>query len=137
MMLRHRDEQLLERVLERVLPALIAVAADPVIVVDDGGRIKLANHHAYRTFQWEAGTLEGQHLERLIPERFHSIHRSYRNAYMQDPKTRATRAMGADRDLFALRGDGSEFPVEVGLTPIGPSDHPGRLVMAYIRETQT
>jgi PAS domain S-box-containing protein len=129
-----RDEILLERVLERVLPALIAVAADPVLVVDDSGHLVLANHHAYRVFRWDAGTLEGAHIEQLIPERFHARHRGYREAFMRDPHTRATRAMGAGRDLFALRADGSEFPVEVGLTPIGPNGQPGRLVMAYVRE---
>jgi PAS domain S-box-containing protein len=131
-----RDEMLLERVLERVLPALIAVAADPVVVVDDSGRLILANHHAYRVFGWEAGTLEDAHLEELIPERFHARHRGYREAFMRDPHTRATRAMGTGGDLFARRSDGSEFAIEVGLTPIGPSGHPGQLVMAYVREAK-
>lgn len=138
MTFRGRTDRLLERVLERVLPALIAVAADPVIVVNQDGMIVLANHHAYRVFGWAPGKLEGAPLDNLIPERLHDLHKRHRTAYMAAPQTRATHNMGnPDGGVLAgRRSDGSEFPVEVGLTPIGPDEHPGGLVMAYVREVQ-
>jgi PAS domain S-box-containing protein len=128
---RANTDRLLERVLERVLPALIAVAADPVVVVNEDGVIVLANHHAYHAFGWDAGSLEGRPLDDLIPERLRATHKQHRKAYMAAPQTRATHNVG---NQLARRSDGSEFRVEIGLTPIGPDSHPGRLVMAYVRE---
>jgi PAS domain S-box-containing protein len=112
---------------------LIAVAADPVIVVDELGVILQANHHVYRTFGWDS-SLVGQQLDVLIPERYHTVHRLHIAEFNQRPVTRVTRPMGADKDLYARRFDGSEFPVEIGLTPIGPNGHPGQWVLAYVRQ---
>src|SRR5205807_10488750 len=59
--------------------------------------------------------LLGQPIEMLVPERFRTHHSAYRNGFIANPETRP---MGAGRDLYGLRKDGSEFPVEIGLNPI-------------------
>lgn len=128
-----RTERLMEVVLDRMLPAMMAVAPDPVIVVNEEGYITLANHHAYREFGWESGRLQGERLDALIPSRTQPKHKKLRTAYMKEPRTRTTHAMGNGGDLMARRFDGSEFKVAIGLTPIGPDAHPGSLVMAYVR----
>ncbi|QJW95803.1 sensor histidine kinase [Frigoriglobus tundricola] len=89
-----------------------------LILADRYGRIVLVNDLIVRMFGWEKAELLGQPVERLVPERFRDRHPAYRAAYFATP---AERPMGAGRDLAGARKDGSEFPVEVGIRPVGMS----------------
>src|SRR5207302_4876065 len=78
-------------------------------------------------FGYSLGELIGQPIEILIPGRFRDRHAGYRKSFHSEP---STRAMGAGRDLFGRRKDGSEFPVEAGLNPIHTSE--GLFVLASV-----
>lgn len=85
------------------------------VMVDVDGKIVMINSEAERLFLYERGALAGKSIDTLIPNRYREKHPEYRANFHQDP---TARKMGAGRDLHALRSDGSEFPVEIGLTPI-------------------
>lgn len=85
-----------------------------ILVTDAQGLILLANKFSRQEFGYTREELIGKRVETLIPARFHDQHTKERYVYQQEPETRA---MGAGRDLFGLRKDGSEFPVEVSLSP--------------------
>ena len=102
-------------------------APNAIILVDKEGRIKLANSQAERFFGYDRMELMGLNVDRLVPERFRTNHTGYRTGFMNDPQVRS---MGMGRDLRALRKDDSEFPVEIGLTPIERRE--GLLIMATI-----
>ena len=87
--------------------AMILVAVD--------GTVRLANRQACRLFGYERRELLGTSIERLVPERFRPGHPAQRAAYFAAP---VARAMGEGRDLYGLRRDGSEVPIEIGLNPI-------------------
>jgi PAS domain S-box-containing protein len=86
-----------------------------MVLVGSDGRIALMNAQAASMFGWSRDELVGQPLDLLVPESFRAIHPAYRAGFFSSPHARA---MGAGRDLFALRRDGSEFPVEIGLNPV-------------------
>ncbi len=98
-----------------------------LLIADEAGQIQLANQALHGKCGYEPGALIGMNIEDLVPERLRSAHLGYRGKFMADP---TTRKMGVDRDLFALRKDGSEFPVEIGLTPIHMRED--RLVLASV-----
>lgn len=95
--------------------ATIESAPAAMVMVDIEGRIVLANTEAHRMFDFQPGELLGQIVEILIPERFRGQHGGMRRAFFEAPQTRR---MGAGRDLFGLRRDGTEFPIEIGLNPV-------------------
>jgi len=99
----------------------IEAAPSAMVMIDDEGRIVLVNAQAERFFGYDRTELLGQSIELLVPERFRSKHANFRQAYMQ---AAIARAMGAGRDLYGLRKDGMEFPVEIGLTPVTSGDGP-------------
>jgi PAS domain S-box-containing protein len=82
------------------------------IVVVQNGVIKAANPFAMTEFGYSESELEGKNIEILIPERFHQRHIHHREAFTRNPKTRA---MGTGLNLFGVRKDGTEFPVEISL----------------------
>lgn len=86
-----------------------------VVVVDGSGCIVLANPQADALFGYATHELLGRPIESLLPDRYRSAHAGLREQYGRD---RQMRRMGAGRDLTGLHRDGSEFPVEVGLSPI-------------------
>ncbi|MGE0494615.1 MAG: ATP-binding protein [Vulcanimicrobiota bacterium] len=90
-----------------------------LLVVDREGQLIFANSHAEELFAYPGGALTGQPLEALLPERFRAGHRAFRQAYFAAPEQRA---MGEGRDLFGLRRDGTEFPIEIGLNPLSVED---------------
>src|SRR6266478_3112787 len=90
-------------------------APNAMIMVDSAGVISFANAPAATVFGYSHSELIGRNIETLIPERFRDRHPGYRKGFFSEP---SSRAMGAGRDLFARRKDGSEFPVEVGLNPM-------------------
>jgi PAS domain S-box-containing protein len=99
----------------------VAVEAAPnaMAMVDEHGRILLVNTQTERLFGYSRDELIGGPVERLVPDRFHSTHPGYRIGFFEQPQARA---MGAGRDLFGRRKDGTEFPVEIGLNPIQTDD---------------
>jgi len=97
---------------------LFESAPNGVLLVDDGGRIMLLNRQVETTFGYARGELLGKTVEMLIPERFRSAHIKDKTSYTFAP---TARPMGTADDLWGLRKDGTEFPIEVSLNPIKTS----------------
>lgn len=99
---------------------IVDFAPYPIIVIDNEGAILLTNRQAETLFQYSRDELERKNVELLIPRRFRSLHPAHRHHYFtsQASHVQETRPMGLGRELFALRKDGSEVPVEIGLIPI-------------------
>ncbi len=106
---------------------LFESAPNGVLVVDHTGRIMLMNARMETQFGYRRDELIGQPVETLIPERLRQGHASLRQSFMRAAEARP---MGADRDLYGLRKDGTEFPIEIDLNPI--STPAGALVMATV-----
>jgi len=106
---------------------VVEAAPSGMIMVNQEGQITLANLQAEKTFGYPREELLGRPIEMLLPERLRSGHRGFRHDYLCDPQARP---MGAGRELFGRRKDGSEVPVEIGLSPIHTSK--GLLVLASI-----
>jgi PAS domain S-box-containing protein len=94
---------------------LLDAAPDAMVIVDGAGIIVMANTPAERLFGFEQGALIGQAVEVLVPERFRQPHLKHRAAFFRTP---SVRPMGAGLELFGLRKDGTEFPVEISLSPV-------------------
>jgi PAS domain S-box-containing protein len=90
-------------------------APSGIVFVDDAGRIVHCNKQACEDFGYNRTDLIGQEVETLTPAATDSGHANLREGYLRDP---VQRRMGQGRELYARRKDGSEFPVEIGLTPI-------------------
>jgi len=86
-----------------------------MVMANRYGQIEMVNTQAERVFGYPRVELLGKSVEQLVPERFRHQHAGLRGSYLAEPRSRP---MGAGRDLYALRKDGSEFPVEIGLNPI-------------------
>jgi PAS domain S-box-containing protein len=86
-----------------------------IIVIDVHGTIVLANREVERLFGYGRDELVGRSIDILVPERFRARHPGFRDGFFKNPQARP---MGAGRDLFGLRKDGSQIPVEIGLKPI-------------------
>jgi PAS domain S-box-containing protein len=95
--------------------AIVELAPDALLVVDDLGQISLVNRQTELMFGYDRNELLGHPIELLIPERSRATHRRHRTQFMAEPRTRP---MGLDLPLFGRRRDGSEFPVEIGLSPL-------------------
>ena len=108
---------------------LLEAAPDAILEVDRRGIIVLVNREAERLFGYGREELLGTHIEALIPERFRNTHPDYRKGYHAHP---ITRPMGSGLDLWARRRDGSEFPVDINLSPIHEEDDVH--VMCVIRD---
>ncbi|WP_010586607.1 PAS domain S-box protein [Schlesneria paludicola] len=98
---------------------MVELAINAMILVDRRGLIVLANPQTQKLFGYTADELIGQPVEILVPQTFRSKHPSQREKFFAHP---TVRAMGAGRDLFGCRKDGTEFPVEIGLNPIHTSE---------------
>jgi PAS domain S-box-containing protein len=106
---------------------VVEAAPSAMIMVNQEGQITLANQQAEKTFGYPREELLGCPIEMLVPERLRSGHQGFRHDYLCDPQARP---MGVGRELFGRRKDGSEVPVEIGLSPIHTSK--GLLVLASI-----
>ena len=109
--------------------AVVRLMPDPALVVDENGRIVAANPLAEQQFGYPPGGLSGLSVDTLVPDRFRSRHARHRAAYGERP---LQRPMGAGLALAAVRRDGSEFPVDISLAPLGVPEHP--LTLAAIRD---
>ena len=96
-------------------------------MVDDRGRITLVNQQVEKLFSYPRAELLGETVERLVPGSFSSKHADYRADFFDHP---SARAMGAGRELFGRRKDGSEVLIEIGLNPIKTDE--GSFVVASI-----
>jgi two-component system, NarL family, sensor histidine kinase DevS len=112
-----------------LLGAVVEVAPDGILVIDGEGRIVLANRRMRELSGYDPRDLVGQRVEMLIPERFRPGHAGHRKGYAADPHTRS---MGAGLELYAVRSDGTEYPVEIGLSPVETDT--GRLTVAILRD---
>lgn len=107
-------------------------APDAMIISDKDGRIVMANTQAEVIFGYPKYEILGKKIEFLIPQRFHTHHITNRSAYFSDPRTRS---MGEGLELFGVKKNGDEFPVEISLAPIETEE--GMLVLAAIRDVTT
>ncbi len=94
---------------------LLEVAPDAVVMVDSAGTIMLVNLQTEQLFGYTREELLGQPVELLVPERFRAAHTGHRHFYAEAPRTRP---MGIGLNLYGLRKDGCEFPVEISLSPV-------------------
>lgn len=108
---------------------LFASSPDGILVVDNEGRILEANPQVESLFGYTCSELLGSPVEILIPERFRQAHNSHRTAYSNQPNMCS---MGTDLELYAKRKDGSEFPVDIMLSPVQTDE--GHLIMGVVRD---
>ena len=112
---------------ERRFRALVEASPNPVIAIDTEGLIVYAAGEMEETFGWRPEELIGEPVERLIPKRVAERHVGHRDSFMQRPHARP---MGIGLDLAGRRKDGSEFPVEISLSPVSDPERP--LVFARV-----
>lgn len=108
---------------------LFDFSPDAILVTDAQGRIRAANHKAEAMFGYGPGELIGQQIESLVPERFRRGHPAHREDYNAQPRTRS---MDGGLNLFGLRKDGSEIPVDIMLRPVDTENGP--IVLSFVRD---
>jgi PAS domain S-box-containing protein len=113
--------------LEERFRRVVEAAPNAMVMIGPHGQIEMVNAQAERVFGYERAEMLGQSIELLVPKRFRDRHPGLRTSFFADPHSRP---MGAGRDLYGLRKDGSEFPVEIGLNPIETEE--GQMVLSAI-----
>jgi PAS domain S-box-containing protein len=117
------------RLSEATALAFIASAAEGILIIDEGGRIVIANGQIEKMFGYSHNELVGRPMEVLLPERLRERHVSHRAGYAAEPHVRP---MGRGLDLAGRRRDGTEFPVEISLSYVRTSH--GVRVMAFVTD---
>jgi len=119
------EESLSKSIFERIFE----FAPDAIFLVDTKGLISRSNPRAEQMFGFTQQELVGQPIEILIPERFRKAHPTHRSQYTAHPHSRP---MGVGLELHGLRKDGTEFPVDIMLSPIETAE--GRIILAFVRD---
>src|SRR5579871_3656190 len=117
------------KLLEMRFRDLLELTPDATLMVNVTGRIVFVNSQAERVFGYDRGALFGKPVEMLLPERFRHMHNDHRSRFFAAPRKRA---MGAGLELYGLRRDGEEFPVEISLSPLITDE--GTIVMSAVRD---
>lgn len=124
-----RKEITARRLAEEKFREMIESAPDAIVMVDGRGDILHVNGETVKMFGYQREEILQQPVERLLPARFRAGHVAHRDAYYRRPQTRP---MGVGPDLFGLRKDGNEFPIEIRLSPVKTEE--GVLVISVIRD---
>jgi two-component system, NarL family, sensor histidine kinase DevS len=114
---------------DRVIWGVVEAAPDGIVMADLTGKVLLVNQRTEELFGYDRGELLGKSVDLLLPEALREAHRDHRMEFADGPRTRA---MGAGLELRGRRRDGSEFPVEISLSPVtgsGPT-----AVIATVRD---
>lgn len=114
---------------DRLFHGFLEAAPDAVVIIDGDGVIAQVNGQAEKVFGYGREELIGRPLEMLMPERYRGSHVAQTRAYTADPRPRP---MGRGLDLFGMRKDGSEFPIDVSISPLPPER--GILLASTIRD---
>jgi len=114
---------------EAYFRTMLETAPDAMIIVDERGRIAIVNRQAEDMFGYSRAELLGHEVEMLLPEAIREHHQGHRRRYGENPELRP---MGPGLDLLGRRKDGSEFPVEISLSPVKTSS--GMFVSSVIRD---
>ena len=112
---------------ERRFRLVVEAAPNAMVMIDPAGKIVMANAQAERAFGYSRAELVGLSVELLVPEQLRGHHPALRATFFDQPRPRP---MGAGRDLYGLKKDGTEFPVEIGLNPIETDE--GTMVLSAI-----
>src|ERR1700690_492057 len=108
---------------------LLETLPDAIVAVDRDGTIVQVNFQTQSLFGYKREELIGQKVEILVPDSYRAAHHLHRQSFAEAPKTRR---MGADLELYGKRRNGSEFPVEISLSPV--STDKGMFVLSAIRD---
>jgi len=123
------EEIVVRKEAEQKLSSVLNSAPDAMVIVNDEGNILLVNRQTEKVFGYAKEELIGKSVEHLMPERFHGKYVDFRISYVKAPKIHD---MGTNLELFGLRKDGDEFPIDVSLSPMNTGDD--MLIIAMLRD---